>query len=155
LLANDLNFYAYVGNSPVNFVDPFGLDKEKKCPKVPLAPAGVNIDANIRLTQLMAAGPPGLEIWWFVGMVRPSGPWDYKRLDRKYEAFGNFHYGAVGAGMGIPESVLLRAAGFVQWWERNPYDPQWGKPWGGPPYGDQPQDQPLIKAGIQYVRCTR
>jgi RHS repeat-associated protein len=27
----DVNLYSYVGNSPLSFIDPFGLDKEKKC----------------------------------------------------------------------------------------------------------------------------
>jgi RHS repeat-associated protein len=29
LLAGDTNYYIYVGNNPVNLIDPFGLDKEK------------------------------------------------------------------------------------------------------------------------------
>ncbi len=27
----ETNFFVYVANNPVNFIDPFGLDKEKKC----------------------------------------------------------------------------------------------------------------------------
>jgi RHS repeat-associated protein len=156
LRAGDTNFYGYVGNSPVNFADPFGLDKEKKCPSVPPVPPGVNIDANILLAELMSGGPPGLELWWWVGMVSPSGQWDYKVQGPAlvYEDFGNFNYGATGAALGLPQGVIFRGAGAAQWWW-GPYRPQWGKPWGGPPYGDQPQDQPVIKAGIEYYRCTR
>jgi len=31
LAGNDVNLYSYVGNNPLTFVDPFGLDKQKKC----------------------------------------------------------------------------------------------------------------------------
>ena len=46
--------------------------------------------------------------------VRNGGPWDYKKGQPQYESFGNFHYGAVGTAAGIPEAVLLRAAGAAQ-----------------------------------------
>jgi hypothetical protein len=30
--------------------------------------------------------------------------------------------------------------------------PEWGKPGGDPPYGDQPEDQEWIKKGIDYCK---
>jgi len=45
--------------------------------------------------------------------VRLGGPWDFKQQGGQYEDFGNYHYGAVGAALGLPELVLRRAgAGF-------------------------------------------
>lgn len=156
LEAGDSNFYVYVDNSSVNFIDPLGLEKKKKKrPQAPLAPPGVDLDANIQLTELMAAGPPGLELWWFAGMVMPGGPWDYKLQDPtlKYEPFGNFHYGATGSALGVPAPVLRRAAGLVQVLDRRAYRAKYGKPWGGFPHGDQPKDQRYIQLGMDYYQC--
>jgi len=38
--AGDVNLYGYVGNNPVNYTDPFGL--ERKCGNVPETPPGVD-----------------------------------------------------------------------------------------------------------------
>jgi hypothetical protein len=121
-----------------------------------LTPSGVSIDANIRLAEQLSVAPidPLFGYGEWLGRVWPRSVWDYKRRGLVYEDFGNFNYGATGAAMGLPDSVLLRGAGAAQWWW-GPYRSQWGKPWGGPPYGDQPGDQVLIKAGIQYYRCTK
>ncbi|WP_310793426.1 polymorphic toxin type 44 domain-containing protein [Enterobacter sp. R1(2018)] len=57
-------------------------------------------------------GPSALTYIWFYYQVRNHGPWDYKnQRGRKYAAFGNFNYGAVGAAAGIPDQILLRGAG--------------------------------------------
>jgi RHS repeat-associated protein len=67
---------------------------------------------------------------------------------------GNFNYGATGAAMGIPQDVLLRAAGLVQM-VNGPCDPSNGYPWWRSPYGDQPWDQDAIRAGYQYYWCKK
>src|SRR6266481_5038469 len=51
---------------------------------------------------------------WLLGMVPNRHPWDYKQQGRKYEAFGNFDYGAVTAASGLPDAVSLRGAGWAQ-----------------------------------------
>lgn len=84
------------------------------CPMfVPIAPPNANLDQNIAEAETHR---PAIfaEYQWFKSQVGPWGPQDYKRIDRKYEPFGNFNYGAVGAAMGIPDEVLKRAAGYYQ-----------------------------------------
>jgi len=87
--------------------------------------------------------------------VRSYGPWDYKyQWGKQYANFGNFCYGAVGTAAGIPEEVLLRAAGWAQHGagtSRSGY----GNWYGSSPYGDDPNDQVWIKAGIDYAKRTR
>ena len=121
----------------------------KKIP--PIAPLGVDIDANIR--EAKSRWNP----FWFYNQVRNSGPWDYKQLDKeKYEDFGNFHYGAVGAAMGFSDTTLLNAAGFAQWIAGTQDDEEnWGDPGllpilGTGSYGDDPADQFWIKHGIDF-----
>ncbi|NWF08161.1 bacteriocin [Pseudomonas salomonii] len=88
---------------------------------------------------------------WFYTQVRNRGPWDYKQISKEYEAFGNFHYGAVGIAAGFSEEVLLRAAGLAQ--TRAGTDrPEFGRWWGDAPFGDDPVDQHWIKEGIRYAR---
>jgi RHS repeat-associated protein len=54
-LAGGLNFYAYVGNSPLNFVDELGLDRsdaERTMPLRPLSPRGRAGSAGDLLQQV-------------------------------------------------------------------------------------------------------
>ena len=153
----DTNFYAYVGNDPVNFIDPLGLDREKKCGPIPSARPGVNIDDNIRLAEQMsvAAIDPLLGYGEWIGRVWEFGPWDYKRHGGSKD-LGNFNYGATGAAMGIPENVLRRFAGVAQIIFGG-YDPKNGTPldlWRSL-YGDDPQGAAQIVAGNRYYWCTK
>lgn len=65
---------------------------------VPDHPGKTNVDRNIAIARSMRSllFPP-LNLLWFYDQVRSKGPWDYKRLNRAYEDFGNFNYGAAGA----------------------------------------------------------
>lgn len=151
--AEEPNLYGYVMEDPVNFLDPAGLAKQ--CPQVPLAPPGVNLDKNMKAAHKHTFP---FDLFWFRDQVDYGGPWDYKTRGDQYQDFGNFHYGAVGTSAGIPETVLLRAAGRAHVQKHSPD----GKgepgsifnPWGGtPPYGDDPRDQEWIKKGVEYCKC--
>lgn len=89
--------------------------------------------------------------FWFRNQVKSGGPWDYKQQHPIYERFGNFNYGATGKAWGFPDQVLLRAAGSVQ---ENRLE-EWGSPFGGPPYGDDPVDQYYIHLGILYYENSK
>lgn len=92
--------------------------------------------------RLMFAGPAltkGLAYRKFYELVKWRGPWDLKtRHDLIYgtstyygtlfeykgrilraEDVGNHHYGVMGRYLGIPLSILLRAAGVAQIWSSN------------------------------------
>lgn len=88
--------------------------------------------------------------YWFYQKVRNGGPWDYKQKKSEWEAFGNFHYGAVGIAAGIPSEILLMGAGWAQSRARTSR-PEWGKWHEKPPYGDDPTDQRNIMEGIAYA----
>ena len=87
--------------------------------------------------------------FWFYGQVRNRGPWDYKQRGREFEDFGNFNYGATATAFGFPLQVTKRMAGYAQIRAKNSR-PEFGKPWGSAPYGDDPKDQAMIDAGIRY-----
>jgi hypothetical protein len=91
---------------------------------------------------------------WFYNQVRLRGPWDFKQLGGQYADFGNFHYGATGKALGISDSILLRAAGWAHERGGN-YDPAFGHWWWLAPYGDDPNDQTMIKAGINYYYLSK
>ncbi|MDM3884430.1 polymorphic toxin type 44 domain-containing protein [Pseudomonas sp. BCRC 81390] len=96
-------------------------------------------------------GGTGFLISWFYSMVRNGGKWDYKQQGRKYEALGNFNYGATGTAAGLSEEFLLRGAGWAQS-RAGTSTSTFGSWWGDPPYGDDPEDQEWIKAGIRYAK---
>jgi hypothetical protein len=135
---------------PADFVGP--LRQVDTLSSIPTTPPGVDVDRNIDTIHALIKdlGSEGAGAYW-LNAVREGGIWDYKRLtpDLRYESFGNFNYGATGRALGLPEQVLRRGAGAVQWLG-GPYDPSQGNPLGGPPYGDQPIDQYWIGRGIEY-----
>ena len=169
-----INVYAYVVNDPMSFSDPLGLDKNSRSEQdetcglgLPSLPPGESLDRNIALARwhkLRFYDPVGaaISVGWWANKVRPGGQWDYKLrppirrgLGSPFENGGNYNYGATGSALGIPLPVLRRAAGFVQW-VKGPYDPANGTPWGASPYGDEPRDQVMIDAGMDYTtRCAR
>jgi len=63
---------------------------------------------------------------------------------------GNRAYGAVAAGLGIPQDVALRFAGFYEQYgppSAGEYRPANGTFLDGPPYGDDPNAQQAIREG--------
>lgn len=121
----------------------------------PNAPSGVSLDNNmqesLRQDQFYPSRGSAFFYSWFYNKVRNGGPWDYKKGQPQYENFGNFHYGAVGTAAGIPEEVLLRAAGAAQM-RAGTSEESFGYFWTDAPYGDDPVDQVWIKAGIDYAK---
>lgn len=82
---------------------------------IPESPPNVSVDINMRFSSWQRAyfrnrGDAFL-FSWFYTKVRNGGEWDYKKVNRCYEAFGNFNYGACGTAAGMSPSVLLRGAG--------------------------------------------
>jgi RHS repeat-associated protein len=151
-----MNFYTYVGDEPINNVDPLGLCQQ--CAKPPALPYGASVKTNIQEIQMDRAFAGPALIFAFYNLVRNDGPWDYKQQNtypQQYDAAGNFNYGATGAAAGFSTPVLLRAAGYAQI-EAGTSTRAWAGifgPFGGPPYGDDPADQAEIKAGIAYYEC--
>jgi hypothetical protein len=97
------------------------------------------------------AAQHSFDLNWFYNKVRPGGAWDYKRQGRDFEGCGNFNYGAAGTALGVPDQILLRAAGGVQSAtdaQKGKYDPNKGFFFAASPYGDNQNDQPVIINGI-------
>jgi YD repeat-containing protein len=147
--------------------------RKPPCPPVPEAPPGVSLDKNIKIAERYRPVGPVTAVdgaLWFKSMVQGGGStaekvragksWNYKKLGSQYEDFGNFNYGATGIAIGFDETTLLIKAGEAQI-AAGTSKPEWGTPggyiWGDPvpPYGDDPEDQKMIKRGIEYYRAKR
>lgn len=120
------------------------------CPLVPeplpIAPPKVNVNKNMQEAR---------KCWdpvWFYNQVRNKGPWDYKQQGSQYENLGNFNFGATGCAFGFTAKILLRGAGWAQQ-KSGTSKPGFNNWWGSSPYGDDPNDQEMIRRGIEYCRC--
>lgn len=142
-------------------------DAPEGCDPVQQTPPNVDIEANMRRAKMHRPhgfGTAFSDAQWFYTMVRNKGEWDYKQHGRQYEAFGNWHYGAVGRAIGFSDLDLLRRAGGAQI-EAGTSKPEWGKPssiyldryglFATGTYGDDPRDQEWIKRGIEHGRKWR
>ncbi len=106
---------------------------------------------------------------WFYNQVDYGKDWDYKRIDPKYQAFGDFNFGATGAATTLfTENTIQRMAGWAQ--QRHPeqgpgdggrpgslmhivIDNFLGRKGGQAPYGDYKWEQDLILRGIAYYKA--
>jgi hypothetical protein len=100
---------------------------------------------NIKNTEVSRE----LTYLWFYSQVKNKAPFDFKQVAPQYADYGNFHYGALGASLGIPSFVLLRMAGWAQI-NAETSNKTWGFYLGAAPYGDDPDDQLQIQKGINY-----
>jgi hypothetical protein len=120
--------------------------------QVPPAPAGVSIDR--RMEEAAARRDP----FWFYNKTHDHGAWDtkFQGPKQKYEPYGNFQFGAVGTALGFSPEILRRGAGAYQIYKdakrNHRINLANGVPWGGYPYGDNPDDQPRIDLGIRYAK---
>lgn len=136
-----------------------GAPKPSSTPGIipPPYPPGAGIENTLRMADIInkvSRGVPGVKYKLFYDLVKNKGAMDYKQRGKEfspnpYEATGNFNFGVLGRALGIPADVLLRSAGMAQW-RAGTSKPEWGTPWGGAPYGDDPDDQAWIKRGIDY-----
>ena len=138
------------------------------CTAVPTHPPNASLAANASEAMKLRWLLPPLKEAVFYLEVRNGSPWDYKQSGRTlndfgkltkspYLDFGNFNFGVVGAAAGFPSQELLRAAGFAQGraGTSSPEHGHWYSLKG--PYGDDPADQAMIRAGIAYYEsgCVR
>jgi hypothetical protein len=78
---------------------------------------------------------------------------DQNSLETKYVEYANFNYGLTGISAGIAEEILLRIAGWAQ--EKSGLArKEWGHWYGQPPYGDDPNEQNLIKQGVEWTKIN-
>ena len=116
------------------------------------SPAALSVEQNIVETKAYASTHSISETYhWFYLKVRNGGEWDFKQQGGQYEEFGNWHYGVIGAALGIPDEILLRMAGAAQL-RAGTSQSAWGNPLGGAPYGDDPLDQAAIQRGIEWAK---
>jgi len=148
-------------------------------------PANVSVDKNIALAEtlynnwsLKGQSEPGsrgasasmlnyIRPQWFKEQTGDHGPMDYKYLttDMRYDDFGNFNYGAVGAAIRYSGDTLLRVAGWIQQRGNYAYLGEGTPPssfldalsgvGGTYPYGDKPGDAVQIQNGVDYYNCRK
>ena len=163
--------------------DPQNTSVFLPCPTVPLTPDGVKLDdligtaaehyqAALRMSiyddsGLGVVGQIAGHARWFYDQVKAGGDWDFKLRDKesinrglrsKFEAFGNFAYGAMGRAAGFSPDQLFRLAGHYQTDPRGTggipsgiFNSLLGRG-GKAPYGDEWTDFANITQGIKYYR---
>jgi hypothetical protein len=136
-------------------------------------PAGVDLAANIEQGRQHSVSYSNA--WnmqengqWLNKQVDYYQPWDFKSPGKlelnmtEYEAFGNWHVGAVGGAADFDLQTLQEEAGAAQI-GRGTSRPEWGNPGIGPrgfrlmgtyPFGDDPRDAELIEQGHRWYQAS-
>ncbi len=138
----DFTLYAYARGNATNRSDPFGLAPP------PIMPTGIGTDICDNIKMAKQLGPID-----FYDKVRSGGDWDFKKRDtdrKKYEDFGNYHFGVVGRAAGWSPDTLRKGAGaYAIYSGTSPEGSGWPWPFGQPPYGDDFIDHTWINQGIK------
>jgi RHS repeat-associated protein len=130
------------------------------CYGPPMGPRGIDARTMVNelLNNLVQVRRAQEEHWfsggvfWFRDQVRNGGPWDYKQHNPGLQDFGNYNFGYTGAAIRFNLNLVLAEAGAAQV-ASGTSRTEWQR--GGPPYGDDPRDQELIRQGYHdyQSRC--
>jgi RHS repeat-associated protein len=110
-------------------------------------------DAQMNLARYTRNPTPGgaylATVGYWLGKVGPGGDW----ANNLGEPSGNWNYGATGRAIGLPLELLQRGAGAAEMLEgvtgrTGGPDTGIGVPWGGPPYGDNPEGFAQVTEGF-------
>jgi RHS repeat-associated protein len=142
-----VNFYAYAQNNPINANDPYGFypvvmvtlpNGSQYTPTTWVKNSTQAMSLNLPVgTSVPIAVPPGkdpqamVDTWKskspldaieFAWTWRPRGDNDYKQGpgNSKYDAYGNFEYGATGAAAGFSSNVLVGMGDLLHNGNNNP-----------------------------------
>lgn len=113
----DVNFYSYVRNSPLLWIDPLGLAPPSNMPP--------DFDICLAIRQAQAWGMDQnrwIDNFW-LQQVRKGGNWDLKNIYRNsaYRNAGNYVYGLTGRAFGLDSDTIQAGAGAA-----NILDNGWG-----------------------------
>lgn len=112
------------------------------------------LDAGSEKSVVITGLTKPLQLAWLGSQVRNKAPMDFKQLGSRFQAVGNWNYGALGAAMGYPLEFLQRAAGWAQS-QAGTSKQEFNTWYGLPPYGDDWRDQNLIEQGFDYFQTHR
>jgi RHS repeat-associated protein len=166
------NWYAYCDNNPLGSADPQGLQVSlfiaraqlnghfvrqtlndfyqpvaSRNVRVPMnQPPGSNLRRDLFLVD---SAPKGFDYLVMAGRYRPDGEWDFKMIDGKYQAWGNFHYGAMMAMMGHSLDDAYYWAGVAEYYDGGIRSSN-NSPSTGFPYGEDLGSLKDVKHGWWY-----
>jgi hypothetical protein len=156
--ASGIELYAYVRGNPITRKDPLGLcDQKPNCNTV--LPNGQTIGQvvqNAVSSIQSAAGPYDIgdigTLGAFAATAAPGGPIDFKNNygpdpTGSLGAAGNFAYGAIASGVGLPQSLAEAGAGA--------YAAYAGKFTPGNPMGEDNSAAQNLPAGYATDGCTQ